>query len=198
MSTTHGSSKTSGCLDRQEPVLREVLKFFGPTLKTDPYHVKKRMTFRRKFEVAPHLAVFKYADMILMFETDGASQTDKFTGIFPCDKMTPKAPLDEEKREIARGTRGIDSPQEEFLPSCMSRLEIVDEELTDTEEVGNSTYEGIEARINHPEPIFDLVEERRGILHPRARQLLNPGFHDTGYGTYGARERKVRRINGFA
>lgn len=130
--------------------------------------MKEGMVFRRVFKMAAHFSVREDAEMILMLEIDGPTQTYDLIGVLPCDEMVAEPLLDEERYEFLNGIYWIQYAKEKVLTSGMLyfRNNARQEEFPDTDAIRDVAYEWMEWGIRLPEPEFKTVTERRRVGYP--------------------------------
>ena len=89
---------TGGSLDScgYDPVLNDIFKFRSAVFKTDLNQVLERAVLRCEFVVTAYFAVFKYAYMVLIVETNGPSEAYDLVGVLPGDEVISETLFDKE------------------------------------------------------------------------------------------------------
>ena len=68
-----------------------MLEFWSAIFEANAYQVAEGAILRRKFIVAAHLTISKYAHMVLVFKIQRLSKAHKLVGILPRDEVIPES-----------------------------------------------------------------------------------------------------------
>jgi len=122
--------------------------------------------------MSAHLAVFEYAQVILMRKVFNVSQAHELTFVVPCDEVVAIAAFDAMQDKFLRTQSWSDGPEQVVLATAI--LWIFEVLPPDAHALGRAAYGRMERGKKVPEHIFGAIKKLIGIYHAGSGDFLDP------------------------